>query len=74
MTHPIKLTRLAMRAMLRAGKKDGVVVHCSSVAGQASFLRMPIYYATKHALNGFIWSMGSLEQLTGIRVVGVAPG
>lgn len=68
------MTRLAIRAMLRAGKEDSVIIHCSSTAGQTSNMRLPIYYATKHAINGFIWSLAAFSQLAGIRVLGVAPG
>ena len=35
---------------------------------------MPIYNATKHAINGFVRSLAPLETELGIRVTAVAPG
>ena len=46
----------------------------SSIAGQTSNLNTPIYVAAKHAMNGFIRSLGTLDARLGIRVNGVAPG
>jgi len=43
------------------------------VAGQVSAFAVPLYCASKHAISGFIRSLGPLEQL-GVRVNGVAPG
>jgi len=37
-------------------------------------LAAPLYNATKHALNGFVRTLGPLEARIGVRVVGVAPG
>jgi hypothetical protein len=39
-----------------------------------SNLNTPIYVACKHAMNGFIRSLGPLDPRLGIRVNGVAPG
>lgn len=60
-------------------KKPGVIIHISSVAGQAPFFPTPVYVATKHATNGFVRSLGRLENppadtgLPKIRVNAVAP-
>ena len=35
---------------------------------------VPIYGATKHALNGFVRSLAELDQKLGIRVTAIAPG
>lgn len=71
--HPIKFTRLALRALLGKEKK-GVVVLISSIAGYSKHYASPIYVATKHAVVGFTRSMGSAEQLQGVKVVCVCPG
>ncbi|KAL5115447.1 hypothetical protein ACEQ8H_006669 [Pleosporales sp. CAS-2024a] len=81
-THPIRATQLAISHFLNP--PDGVekastgnpkrVVIISSIAGQNPSLHTPIYVAAKHAMNGFIRSLGPLEQRLGIRVNGVAPG
>lgn len=73
LVHPIKLTRIAIRHMVQAGKK-GTILHVSSIAGQRSSIVTPLYTASKHGLNSFIRGMGSLEDINGIRVLGVAPG
>lgn len=73
LTHPIKMTRIAVRRMRRA-KKQGVVIHISSIAAQRPGIVTPLYQASKAAISMFIRSMAPLEDLAGIRVVGVAPG
>ncbi|KAF7557156.1 hypothetical protein G7Z17_g939 [Cylindrodendrum hubeiense] len=71
--HPIKLTRLAIRALL--GKdKQGVVVIVASIAGYSKQYPAPIYSATKHAVVGFTRSLGDAQQLQGVKVVAVCPG
>ncbi|RMJ08331.1 hypothetical protein CDV36_012049 [Fusarium kuroshium] len=71
--HPIKLTRLAIRALL--GKnKQGVVVIVGSIAGYSKQYPAPIYSATKHAVVGFTRSLGSAQDLQGVKVVCVCPG
>ncbi|KIW35543.1 uncharacterized protein PV07_02233 [Cladophialophora immunda] len=71
--HPIKLTRIAIRHLAQA-RKTGTIIHISSIAGQRSSVVTPLYTASKHGVNSFIRSMGSLEAMAGIRVLGVAPG
>ncbi|RSL87749.1 hypothetical protein CEP52_015431 [Fusarium oligoseptatum] len=69
----IKLTRLAIRALL--GKnKQGVVVIVGSIAGYSKQYPAPIYSATKHAVVGFTRSLGSAQDLQGVKVVCVCPG
>lgn len=71
--HPIKTTRLAIRAFLKA-RKPGVIMHVSSIAGQVTRLSTPIYCASKAFINHFVRSFGVLQEKEGIRVVAVAPG
>lgn len=81
-THPIRATQIAIAEFLKPS--DGSpkasasipkrVVHTASVASQIGNLPTPLYIASKHAINGFIRSLGPLEQTLGIRVNGVMPG
>jgi 3-hydroxybutyrate dehydrogenase len=77
-THPIRVTQLAVQHFL-GRKKPGVVVHISSVAGQVAFFPTPVYVASKHAISGFVRSLYRLEDppassnLPKIRVNAVAP-
>ena len=73
MNHPIKLTRLAMRALLSAQKK-GVVCLIASSAGIRGNFFLPLYAATKHAVVGFTKSMGQADPDEGVKVVCVLPG
>lgn len=83
LVHPIKASRLAIRYMVeagkagKAGKKGGVggaIVHTSSIAAQRSSIVTPLYQASKHGISSFVRGMAPLQELAGIRVVGVAPG
>ena len=73
-THPIRATQLAIDSFERQKLGSGVVVLISSIAAQMALLPAPMYSASKHAISGFIRSMGLLEQMKNIRIVGVAPG
>lgn len=80
-THPIRTTQLAISEFLNPKKGAKVstanpkrVIIVSSIAGQTSNLNTPIYVAAKHAMNGFVRSLGTLDAKLGIRVNGVAPG
>ena len=81
-THPIRSTQLAISEFLKPEKAEDKaspqnpkrVIIISSIAGQMSNLNTPIYVAAKHAMNGFIRSLGPLDSRLGIRVNGVAPG
>lgn len=50
------------------------IIHISSIAGQSNLLPVPLYGASKHAINGFVRSLAHLKSTTGIRVAAVAPG
>ncbi|RSL58715.1 hypothetical protein CEP54_007607 [Fusarium duplospermum] len=71
--HPIKLTRLAIRALLGKNKR-GVVVIVGSIAGYSKQFSAPIYSATKHAIVGFTRSLGPAQDVQGVKVVSVCPG
>jgi NAD(P)-dependent dehydrogenase (short-subunit alcohol dehydrogenase family) len=71
--HPIKMTRLAMRALLGANKK-GVVCLVSSGAGLSGFYLASLYCASKAAVVGFAKSMGMADQEEGVKVVCICPG
>ncbi|KAI1616247.1 NAD-dependent 15-hydroxyprostaglandin dehydrogenase [Exophiala viscosa] len=73
LVHPIKASRLAIRNMVEAGK-GGAIVHTSSIAAQRSSIVTPLYTASKHGISSFVRGMAPLQELSGIRVVGVAPG
>jgi 3-hydroxybutyrate dehydrogenase len=67
------MTRLAIRAMLRANK-PGIILLASSTGAQKSSIITPLYGVSKHGISSFIRAMGPLHSMAGIRVVGVAPG
>lgn len=71
--HVIKLTRLAVRALVSRGKK-GVICPVSSQVGLVGVYTSPLYCASKHAVVGFVRSMGPAERFEGVKVVAVCPG
>jgi NAD(P)-dependent dehydrogenase (short-subunit alcohol dehydrogenase family) len=71
--HPLKLSRIAIRALLKKNKK-GVILITSSIAGFQGNFSAALYCATKHAIVGFVRSLADLDRLEGIKVVAVAPG
>ena len=71
--HPLKLSRIAIRALLGKNKK-GVILITASIAGYAGTYSAPLYCATKHAVVGFVRSLAQLDELEGIKVCAVAPG
>lgn len=70
--HPIKLTRIAIQALLGKNKK-GVVCILASVAGLAGTYAVPLYCATKHAMVGFVKSMKLCDELEGVKVTAICP-
>jgi len=71
--HPIKLSRLAMRALAGAQKK-GVVCLVASTAGIRGNYLASLYSASKHAIVGFTKSMGQADPEEGVRIVCICPG
>ncbi|KAL9124271.1 MAG: hypothetical protein Q9217_006380 [Psora testacea] len=77
LTHPIRMTQLAIQHFLSASSTPPSrksIIHISSIAGQFTPLPAPIYNATKHAINGFVRTLAPLDKRLGIRVTCVAPG
>lgn len=70
--HPIKLTRLALRALLGAEKK-GVVIHVASIAGLGSAWGCALYCASKHAVVGLCKSLGHADVAEGVKIVCICP-
>lgn len=72
-SHPIKLTRMAFRKSLGAGKRATICI-IASIAGLGGNLAVPLYCATKHAIVGFVKSLKDAEPLTGVKVTALCPG
>lgn len=72
LTHPIRLSQLGISYWTKQ-RMPGCLVHVSSGAGQAASIGTPLYYTTKHGLNGFVRALGSLRDEFGIRAGAVAP-
>ncbi|KLO93077.1 15-hydroxyprostaglandin dehydrogenase [Fusarium fujikuroi] len=73
MMHPIRITRIAIRKM-REVKKPGTILHLSSITAQKPSVVLPLYSVSKAAISQFVRCMAPLDQMCGIRVVGIAPG
>jgi len=71
--HPVKLTRLAMRALAGA-EKQGVVCLVASTAGIRGNYFASLYATSKHAIVGFAKSMGQADVEEDVKVVCVLPG
>ncbi|KAI8680418.1 hypothetical protein NCS57_00322300 [Fusarium keratoplasticum] len=71
--HPIKLSRIAIRACLRKNKK-GVVIVTSSIAGVNGHFATALYVASKHGTIGLIKSLAKAETEAQVKVVGICPG
>ncbi|CCT71771.1 related to 15-hydroxyprostaglandin dehydrogenase [Fusarium fujikuroi] len=73
MMHPIRITRIAIRKM-REVKKPGTILHLSSITAQKPSVVLPLYSVSKAAISQFVRCMAPLDQMCGIRIVGIAPG
>ncbi|KAF5632272.1 15-hydroxyprostaglandin dehydrogenase [Fusarium tjaetaba] len=71
--HPIRMTRIAIRKM-REAKKSGTILHLSSITAQKPSVVLPLYAVSKAAISQFVRCMAPLNEMCGIRVVGIAPG
>ncbi|KIV87597.1 hypothetical protein PV11_03131 [Exophiala sideris] len=71
--HPVKLTRLAMKALASA-EKPGVVCHVASTAGIRGNFFAPLYVVTKHGVVGITKSLAQADPEFGVRIVAVLPG
>lgn len=71
--HPLKFTRLAMRALAGA-EKQGVVCLVASTAGIRANYLASLYTASKHAIVGFAKAMGQADTDQGVRINCILPG
>jgi short-subunit dehydrogenase len=71
--HPVKFSRLAMRALAGA-EKQGVICLVASTAGIRGNYFASLYCASKHAIVGFAKSMGQADLEEGVKIVCVLPG
>ncbi|KAH0843991.1 hypothetical protein FOPE_08834 [Fonsecaea pedrosoi] len=73
LAHPIKLTRLAIRALVGRNKK-GVVCCIASIGGLDGQYAATLYSACKHGVVGLVKSLGDADPEEGVKVVGICPG
>ena len=71
--HPVRLTRLAFRALIGAEKK-GVVCLVASGAGLNGVYLAALYCSSKHAVVGLAKSLGPADEEEGVKVVCICPG
>ncbi|KAL1889068.1 hypothetical protein Sste5346_009133 [Sporothrix stenoceras] len=71
--HPMKLSRIAIKSLVKHNK-PGVILVVASLAGYQGAFASPLYCATKHAVVGFVRSLADLDELQNIKVTLVAPG
>lgn len=71
--HPLKFTRLAMRA-LSGAEKQGAVILVASTAGIRPTYLASLYTASKHAIVGFAKAMGQADVDEGVKVTCILPG
>jgi NAD(P)-dependent dehydrogenase (short-subunit alcohol dehydrogenase family) len=57
-----------------AARGAGQIVATASVAGLVPFPQEPIYALTKHAVVGFVRSMGAAAEPYGVRINAICPG
>jgi NAD(P)-dependent dehydrogenase (short-subunit alcohol dehydrogenase family) len=71
-TGPLRLSRAALPAMLRAG--TGVIINIASIGGVAGVRGGAAYVASKHGLIGLTRNIAATYGADGIRCVAIAPG
>ena len=79
MTHPIRVTQMAISHYLNAKppaspSNPKSIIHIASIAAEVADLGCPLYYAAKHGVKAFVKALADLEELHGIRVAAVLPG
>lgn len=76
-THPIRLTQMAIEYFMKEGKEGHVLLVSSIAAQQPTFVK-PMYSASKAAISSFTHSLAALatppESIPRIIVNAVAPG
>lgn len=70
---PIRFAQLAI-GYWTTNKKKGDLIFVGSLACYTSGATTPLYYTSKHGLNGFVRSLSPLRDQLGIRVSCVTPG
>ena len=55
-------------------RSDGHIINISSIAGKNGFKTGSLYSASKHAVQGFNWSLREDLKEFGIKVTAVCPG
>jgi NAD(P)-dependent dehydrogenase (short-subunit alcohol dehydrogenase family) len=79
-THPIRLTQLAVQYFVKHNIQDGQVLHVSSIAAQSGVLGVPMYAASKATISHFVRQLAGLQNppadsgVPGIIINAVAPG
>ncbi|MCJ1306274.1 hypothetical protein MMC08_009094, partial [Hypocenomyce scalaris] len=73
LTHPIRLTQLAIAHFLKH-KKPGNVILITSIAGQISFLMTPMCCISKAGISSLTRSLAPLDPRHSIRVNCILPG
>lgn len=79
LTHPIRVTQLAMSHFLSASPPSSPsnpksIVHIASIAGETVGIGYPLYHVSKHGVQALVRSLDSLDESHGIRVTCVMPG
>ena len=69
----MKLTRIAIRALLRKNK-PGVVLVVASLAGLSANYTAALYFASKSGLVTFARGMAQADEDENVKVVAVCPG
>jgi short-subunit dehydrogenase len=66
------LTKYVIPHMIK--RKKGQIINISSIAGKNGFKTGSLYSASKHAIQGFTWSLREDVKEFGIKVTAVCPG
>ncbi|KAG9244672.1 hypothetical protein BJ878DRAFT_58017 [Calycina marina] len=74
LSHPIRATQFAIDSFTRQNLNHGAVILVGSIAAQTAVFAAPLYAPIRHAISGFVRSLGLLETTHNIRVNAVAPG
>ena len=77
LTHPIRLTQMAISHFLATGASPSnpkSIILVASLAAQIATPMFPMYVASKHAVQAFVRCMAELEGRHGVRVTAVDPG
>lgn len=73
LAHPIRLSQLAISHWTQR-RIPGSLLIIGSMAGYITGIGSPLYFASKHGVQGFVRSLGTLRESSGIRTAAIAPG